>query len=362
MVTPKLDCKAPQPCDVCNAQTALLYCRADSANLCLLCDHHVHSANLLSLKHLRSRICDNCCAEPVSVRCATDNLVLCQECDYDAHGTCSVSAAHDRIPVNGFSGCPSALELASIWGFDLQEEKPPDQMWNQELTMPAEEAWLNKTSVRDLMEPYEQTVLKKKNHGSGKYKQVWYKQLVELMKRNLMADVVDDDGGGRGGEIEDLVQNVEANDNVLAPLEIMQPQQQMQTPFTSLLMMQTPESNHIVDGGDVLWNGNPTDQTPQIWDFKSEELWGDEPQFEEDGYGGSDAAVFMIKNFMDETSLSAKLLGDACHLNYTPSQDNMDSINVLFLNQFTVSYKYPFSYKCKILRQRINYIKSLRQF
>ncbi|CAL1390196.1 unnamed protein product [Linum trigynum] len=109
------------PCDFCSDQLAVLYCRADSAKLCLFCDQHVRSANLLSRKHIHSQICDNCSSEPVSVRCATDNLVLCQECDYDAHGSCSSS--HDRASLDGFSGCPSALELAENWGFDFAEKE-----------------------------------------------------------------------------------------------------------------------------------------------------------------------------------------------------------------------------------------------
>ncbi|KAK9027578.1 hypothetical protein V6N11_067406 [Hibiscus sabdariffa] len=321
MATPDPDCNNPLPCDFCNHHTALLYCPPDSANLCLLCDRHVHSANLLSLNHLRSLICHNCSAQPVSVRCATDNLMLCRDCDHDAHGTCSASAAHDRTPVQGFSGCPSALELASIWGFDLRDEKSSDRRWNQELTMPTLEPWFYEMSVRDVnvMEPCESSShgKKKQNHGSGRYKQVLYKQLVELMKRNFMGDVADDYDGG---EIENPVQNAAANANVLAARqEVMQPQQQMQT----------PESNRIADGtGDMLWNANRNDQTPQIWDFKLEGQWGEdeiETQSEEVGYGGSDAADFMIKNFnqlMEETCLSAELLGDACHLNY------MDSINI----------------------------------
>ncbi|KAJ4958977.1 hypothetical protein NE237_026088 [Protea cynaroides] len=63
------------------------------------------------------------CSEPASVRCSTNNLVLCQECDWDAHGTCSISASHERSPLEDFSGCPSPLELASIWGFDICGEK-----------------------------------------------------------------------------------------------------------------------------------------------------------------------------------------------------------------------------------------------
>ncbi|GMJ13109.1 B-box domain protein 12 [Hibiscus trionum] len=278
----------PPPCDFCNHHTALLYCPPDSANLCFFCDRHVHSANLLSLRHLRSLLCNNCTAQPASVRCATDNLLLCPHCDYDAHGTCSVSAAHHRTPVQGFSGCPSALQLASILGFDLRDEKSSDQ------------------SSSDGKKG-----LKKQNHGSGKYKQILYNQLVELMERNFMGDVVDDYGGG---EIENPVQNVEA----AARQESMQPQQQMQTPFTSLLMMQTPESNRLADRGEVLWNGNRNDQTPQIWDFKLEGEWG-----EEVGNGGSDAAGFMIKNLNELMEME-----DGCHLNYTLSQHHMDSINM----------------------------------
>nr|DAD35014.1 TPA_asm: hypothetical protein HUJ06_005654 [Nelumbo nucifera] len=110
-------------CDFCNEEITVLYCRADSAKLCLFCDQHVHSANALSRKHLRSQICDNCSSQPVSVRCSTDHLVLCQDCDWDAHVSRSLSTTHECCPVEGFSGCPSALELDSIWGFDLADKK-----------------------------------------------------------------------------------------------------------------------------------------------------------------------------------------------------------------------------------------------
>nr|KJB31556.1 hypothetical protein B456_005G195800 [Gossypium raimondii]KJB31558.1 hypothetical protein B456_005G195800 [Gossypium raimondii]KJB31560.1 hypothetical protein B456_005G195800 [Gossypium raimondii] len=259
MVTPPNE---TVPCDFCNHRIALLYCPADSAKLCLLCDHHVHSANLLSRKHLRSQICHNCSAQPVSVWRATHNLMLCQDCDWDTHGTCSVSTAHDRTPVEGFSGCPSALDLASAFGFHLHDTKPSDQSWNschQHLMMPIAEPCFYGMSVQDLMEPYDSLcngkTLKKQNHGSGgKYKQVLYNQLAELMKRNLMGDVVDDYGDGGGGETG-LVQNAEPNANFLAQQQqVMQPQQQRQT----------PESNRIVDGGEVLWNDNLNGQTPQM--------------------------------------------------------------------------------------------------
>ncbi|KAM0014965.1 putative transcription factor interactor and regulator Znf-B family [Helianthus debilis subsp. tardiflorus] len=107
------------PCDYCNHHIAVIFCRADSAKLCLFCDHIVHSANTLSSKHLRSQICDGCRYAPVSVRCSTDNLVLCRDCDWDAHGSCAVSAAHDRTPIEGFTGTPSPVDLAANWGLEL---------------------------------------------------------------------------------------------------------------------------------------------------------------------------------------------------------------------------------------------------
>ncbi|KAL0421616.1 UNVERIFIED_CONTAM: Zinc finger protein CONSTANS-LIKE 14 [Sesamum latifolium] len=104
-------------CDFCGERPAILYCRADSAKLCLSCDQHVHSANALAKKHLRSQICDNCAAEPASIRCATDGLVLCQECDWDAHGSCAVSAAHDRSQLRDFRGAhrPSIWRRLGVW-------------------------------------------------------------------------------------------------------------------------------------------------------------------------------------------------------------------------------------------------------
>ncbi|XP_076884048.1 zinc finger protein CONSTANS-LIKE 15-like [Bidens hawaiensis] len=109
------------PCDYCNHHSAVIFCRADSAKLCLLCDYHVHAANALSGKHHRSQICDGCRNSAVSVRCATDNLVLCRDCDSDSHANCTVSAVHDRIPVEGFTGTPSPVDLAASFGLDLDQ-------------------------------------------------------------------------------------------------------------------------------------------------------------------------------------------------------------------------------------------------
>ncbi|CAL1401353.1 unnamed protein product [Linum trigynum] len=37
----------PRLCDYCNQATVVLYCRADSAMLCLACDREVHFTNQL---------------------------------------------------------------------------------------------------------------------------------------------------------------------------------------------------------------------------------------------------------------------------------------------------------------------------
>ncbi|KAF5744163.1 zinc finger protein CONSTANS-LIKE 13-like [Tripterygium wilfordii] len=109
-------------CDYCNDCTALLYCRADSAKLCFSCDREVHSTNQLFSNHSRSQLCESCCESPASIFCETEHSVLCQNCDWDRHGL-SLSSLHNRRPIEGFTGCPSASELLGIFGFDDVDSK-----------------------------------------------------------------------------------------------------------------------------------------------------------------------------------------------------------------------------------------------
>jgi len=113
-------------CDFCGESRATVYCRADSARLCLLCDRHVHGANALSRRHQRTLLCDACNLRPAAFRCTVENVTLCHSCDWDSHGgsnssSCSPAVAaalqqHMRHPFDCFSGCPSAQELGSLWG------------------------------------------------------------------------------------------------------------------------------------------------------------------------------------------------------------------------------------------------------
>ncbi|RXH79943.1 hypothetical protein DVH24_041090 [Malus domestica] len=357
MVSPKSGGVEGVPCDFCSDQPAVLYCRADSAKLCLFCDQHVHSANLLSRKHVRSQICDNCSSEAVSVRCSTDNLVLCQECDWDAHGSCSVTAAHDRTPLEGFSGCPSALELASLLGLDLQDKnlpaRPDPQLQNWDMGLPSVDPSWNGFGMQDLMVPIQNGVvdltgdMKRQNSGgiSGKQKQGIQKQLLELLKRDL-----DGGRGGGGSGSENLVpgtqtrngwqeENGKGNGDVegLASIDVrnenggvggvaaraasLETVLQQQTPFSTMLMM--PEENR---DGDMLWDSNPHGQT-QIWDFNLGRLRDHEESGPLKVTYGSNVSGFMIKDFselMKESSLTdTKMLRDIYQMNSPVGHDDI---------------------------------------
>ncbi|VVB03666.1 unnamed protein product [Arabis nemorensis] len=108
-------------CDYCDSSVALVYCKADSAKLCLSCDRQVHVTNQLFSRHFRSLLCDSCHDSPSSVFCDTERSVLCQNCDWERHT--GSSSVHTRRPVEGFSGCPSVTELLANVGLDDLSEK-----------------------------------------------------------------------------------------------------------------------------------------------------------------------------------------------------------------------------------------------
>lgn len=96
----------------------MVYCRSDEAYLCLSCDRNVHSANALSKRHSRTLVCDRCNSQPAVVRCVDEKLSLCQNCDWEGHNVSnSAFSTHSRQTLNCYVGCPSAVELSSIWSF-----------------------------------------------------------------------------------------------------------------------------------------------------------------------------------------------------------------------------------------------------
>nr|WQK28215.1 CONSTANS-like protein 7 [Cymbidium sinense] len=110
-------------CDFCGGERSMVYCRSDTASLCLSCDRQVHSANALSRRHSRTLLCDRCFSEPVTIRCIEERISLCQNCDWNGHRNSTLSSGHKRQTISCYSGCPSAAELARIWPFVL--ELPP---------------------------------------------------------------------------------------------------------------------------------------------------------------------------------------------------------------------------------------------
>ncbi|XP_030546489.1 zinc finger protein CONSTANS-LIKE 9 [Rhodamnia argentea] len=104
-------------CDFCGEQRSMVYCRSDSACLCLSCDQKVHSANALSRRHSRTLLCERCNVQPALVRCTEERVSLCQNCDWTGHGASTAASGHKRQTINCYSGCPSSDELSSLWSF-----------------------------------------------------------------------------------------------------------------------------------------------------------------------------------------------------------------------------------------------------
>ncbi|XP_077243488.1 B-box type zinc finger protein with CCT domain-containing protein [Tasmannia lanceolata] len=102
-------------CNFCGAQRAVVYCRSDTARLCLSCDSYIHSANALSRRHLRALLCDRCSSQPAIIRCLDEKLSLCQNCDWNGQGCSNVGSVHSRQTVNSYSGCPSLAELSKFF-------------------------------------------------------------------------------------------------------------------------------------------------------------------------------------------------------------------------------------------------------
>uniref|UniRef100_A0A2C9UQA5 CCT domain-containing protein n=1 Tax=Manihot esculenta TaxID=3983 RepID=A0A2C9UQA5_MANES len=105
-------------CEFCGVVRAVVYCKSDSARLCLNCDEFVHSANCLSQRHSRSLLCDKCNSQPAILRCLDDKLSFCQNCDWNNTNSCSSSGHHLQV-LSCYTGRPSLAEFSRIWSFVL---------------------------------------------------------------------------------------------------------------------------------------------------------------------------------------------------------------------------------------------------
>nr|AKN23425.1 CONSTANS-like zinc finger protein [Betula luminifera] len=195
-------------CDYCSNATALLYCRADSAKLCFLCDRVIHSGNQLFSKHARSPLCDACDSSPASVFCSTESSVLCQNCDWERHRL-SLSPVHNRRPLEGFTGCPSVSELQAIVGFEevghktlfLSNESGGDEIdgfsdlfvWDPPFVVGLDDLIGSTDSAHDFEAMRVPPLPKNRNAACGQYKEEILNQLRHLMKLepNLNCENVD---------------------------------------------------------------------------------------------------------------------------------------------------------------------------
>ncbi|KAJ9176944.1 hypothetical protein P3X46_012203 [Hevea brasiliensis] len=110
-------------CEFCEVMRAIVYCKSDSARLCLQCDGFVHSANSLSLRHSRSLLCDKCNSQPSILRCLDDKLSICQACDWNNANGCS-SLGHRLQALSCYTGRPSLAEFSRIWSSVLEASPP----------------------------------------------------------------------------------------------------------------------------------------------------------------------------------------------------------------------------------------------
>ncbi|KZV36185.1 zinc finger protein CONSTANS-LIKE 5-like [Dorcoceras hygrometricum] len=101
---------AAKPCDYCKSAAALLFCRVESAFMCMSCDSKVHN-NVPPLKHERVWMCEVCEQAPAAVTCKADAAALCVTCDNDIHCANPLARRHERSPVLPFYDTAESMLL-----------------------------------------------------------------------------------------------------------------------------------------------------------------------------------------------------------------------------------------------------------
>nr|ASZ80032.1 COLO-2 [Bambusa oldhamii] len=351
------------PCDYCGEAAAALHCRADAARLCVACDRHVHAANALSRRHVRAPLCDECDARPAAARVAGDGggelRFLCAGCD----GGCASATA--RVPVEGFSGCPAAAELAAAWGLDLAGDgggagDDVDDPFFSELdySMLAVDPVL-----RDIYVPCDAPEVAAGGCGGRRLKgEALCHQLAEIARREVDAAPRPEQAHSELIPLAPRRSSAPASsllpeNEAAAPPEL--PRQRTLSPYTSLLMME-PDSCADLGGGvrladdnELVWDrAAPSDPPSQIWDFnlgKSRDH--DENSALEVRFGLKDEG-FMIKSYNDMltelSSGSRKALEDIYDSTYSFATEDIMSTNICQLTTKKLSTATMSSNKQKI--------------
>lgn len=251
------------PCDHCGeAATAVLYCRADAARLCLACDADVHAANALSQRHTRAPICDSCAAAPAVALCAADGLALCAACDDDTHAAFGPSS-HPRTAIESFSGSLPAIELAAAWGFDLAS-KIHQSCLPTEFTSVDDWFALDATPAVDpsFQELYVPCAKRHKSSSAtgGKGRQALLRQLMELVAR-------ESEGSCKWRQTTPIKKNDHREDE---EEEEEKGRGTEQMGYTSLLMMEPSaraalkESDRVMEEENLVWDHDHIDHAAQV--------------------------------------------------------------------------------------------------
>ncbi|KAL6900711.1 hypothetical protein ACP4OV_005387 [Aristida adscensionis] len=339
-------------CDYCGEAAAALHCRADAARLCVACDRHVHAANALSRKHVRAPLCAACAARPAAARVAAAAggggrpAFLCADC-------CGDDGGAGRAPVEGYSGCPSAAELAASWGLDLrdvagggggEEEEDVDPFFSVlDYSMLAADP-----DIRDLYVPCDPPEVAASGSAARRLKgEALLDQLAEMARR--------EGGAAQPQHHSDLSPRTPRRSSAAAsgrlpdkqappPLHPPPPAAapEVPVPYTSLLMMAPANCAELIGATDrtadddeqLLWDCGTAPSVPptQIWDFNLGRSRGhNENSALEDGFGSNNGG-FMIKSYSDMlkeiSSGTAKDLEDIYDSRYCAAAEDIMSTNV----------------------------------
>ncbi|KAG2580299.1 zinc finger protein CONSTANS-LIKE 15-like [Panicum virgatum] len=351
------------PCDYCGEAAAALHCRADAARLCVACDRHVHAANALSRKHVRAPLCAGCAARPAAARVAAaagaggEAAFLCADCR-EGRG--------DGVAVEGFSGCPSAAELAASWGLDLRgaagrcdaaEEADDDAFFSVlDYSMLGAD-----TDLRDLYVPCDPPEVAAPAAGAHRLKgEALCDQLAEMARREADTSLHPQQPHSSDLSPRTPRRNSAASSGRLPGKMVAPPAlpphpppaaaQEVPLPYTSLLMMASANCTELIGGSDrmadddeqLLWDCTAPSVPPtQIWDFNlGRSRDHDEKSAIEVGFG-SNHGGFMIKSYSDMlkeiSSGTTKDLEDIYDSRYCSTAEDVMSSNICQLSSKNVS-------------------------
>ncbi|KAL0552252.1 hypothetical protein IC582_011358 [Cucumis melo] len=111
-------------CYSCKSATAVLFCRHDTAFLCLRCDAQIHT--LSGTRHPRVWLCEVCEQAPATITCNADAAALCTSCDADIHSVNPLARRHDRSAIQPFYDSPPSSSVASVFKFLIPTQHQHD--------------------------------------------------------------------------------------------------------------------------------------------------------------------------------------------------------------------------------------------